>query len=159
MAHLAYFLWLLAAGVDLSGTWKLDAARSESAHQAVPIGAVILVIHQSPTGITVETRRTEAGKSEVQTEILRYLPNGAEMTTTIQDLPVKTKAHWDGNKWITETERTINGASVTTRNVHTLNSNGKELKVEKTLMVQHGYQFPGAKNYASGTDIFVKSAK
>jgi hypothetical protein len=155
---LAFFLlWL--AGVDLSGTWKMDPSRSESAHQAVPIGTVILIVKQTPTQITMESRRTEPGKTEVQSEVLSFLLNGMESTTRVFDVPVKTKAHWDGNRLITETERTVNGASVTTRNVHTLNATGKELKVDKTLTVQHGYQFEGSKSYGTGTDIFVKSAK
>jgi len=159
MPLLACFLLLLAAGVDISGTWKMDASRSESAHQAVPIGAVTLLIKQSSTEITIESRRAESGKTEVQTEILPFLLNGTESTTTVMGVPVKTKAHWDGRKLITETERVVNGASVTTRNVHTLNPTGKELKVEKTLTVQHGYQFEGSKSYGTGTDVFVKSTK
>lgn len=159
MPLLAYFLFFLAGVADLSGTWKMDATRSESAHQAVPIGSVVLIVKQTPTEIIFETRRTEAGKTEVQSEILPFLLNGTESTTKVLDVPVKTKAHWDGAKLVTETERTVNGASVTTRNVHTLNAVGKELKVEKTLTVQHGYQFEGSKSYGSGTDIFVKSAK
>ncbi len=154
-----FLLFFAAAGVDLSGTWKMDASRSESAHQAVPIGKVVLVVRQTPTQITMETRRTEPGKTEVQSDSLPFLLNGAETTTKVLDVPVKTKAHWDGEKLITETERTINGASVTTRNVHTLNAIGTELTVQKTLTVQHGYQFEGAKSYGTGTDIFVRSAK
>ena len=146
------------AGLDLSGTWKMDPSRSESAHQAVPIGTFVLVVKQTPADITIETRRTEAGKTAVQSEVLPYKLNGAETTTLLKgDDPVKTKAHWDGRRLITETERTVHGASVTTRNVHTLSGTGKELKVEKTLTVQHGYQFEGSKSYGTGTDVFVKS--
>jgi hypothetical protein len=147
-------------GLNLSGTWKMDASRSESAHQAVPIGPVLLVVKQTRTDITIETRRTGAGTTGVQSEVLPYRLNGAETTTVLDgEEPVKTKAHWEGHKLITETERSIHGASVTTRHVHTLNATGKELKVEKTLTVQHGYQFEGAKSYGSGTDVFVKSAE
>jgi hypothetical protein len=152
-------LLLFLAGVDLSGTWKMDPSRSESAHQAVPIGPVVLVVKQTETEIVLETRRVEPGTKEAQTEILPFKLNGAETTVSILDRPVKTKAHWDGAKLITETERTVNGASVTTRNVHTLSATGKELKIEKTLTVQHGYQFEGSKSYGTGTDVFVRSAK
>ena len=156
---LAPVLFFFLAGVDLSGTWKMDPGRSESAHQAVPIGPVVLIVKQTPAEITIETRRTEAGKKEAQVEVLPFLLNGAETNTKVADTPVKTKAHWEGEKLITETERVVNGASVTTRNVHTLNAASKELKIEKTLTVQHGYQFEGSKSYGTGTDIFVKSGK
>jgi hypothetical protein len=148
------------AGLDLSGTWKMDPSRSESAHQEVPIGPVVLVVKQTPADITIETRHTEPGKTAVQSEVLTYKLNGTETTTVPQGKdPVKTKAHWEGRKLITETERNINGASVTTRYVHTLNESRKELKVEKTLTVQHGYQFEGAKTSGTGTDVFIKSAE
>ena len=62
---LACVFCLLLAGADLSGTWKMDPSRSESAHQAVPIGAVVLVVRQTATSITLETRRHEASGSEV----------------------------------------------------------------------------------------------
>ena len=39
------------APVDLSGVWQMDASRSESAHQAVPIGPVTLTIKQTPAAI------------------------------------------------------------------------------------------------------------
>jgi hypothetical protein len=147
-------------GLNLSGTWKMDPSRSESAHQAVPIGPVVLVVKQTRTDIIIETLRTEAGTTAVQSEVLPYKLNGAETTIVLAGKePVKTKAHWDGRKLITETERSIQGASVTTRHIHTLNGTGKELKVEKTLTVQHGYQFEGGKSYGSGTDVFVKSAE
>ena len=59
----------LAAGAqsaaDFSGTWKMDASRSESAHQAVPIGPVTLVIKQTATDLSIETRRSDTDKSQV----------------------------------------------------------------------------------------------
>jgi len=153
-------LWAAESPPNFSGTWKMDPSRSESAHQAVPIGTVVLVMRQTPTSITIETQRTPAGTREVQTETLRYLLSGAE--TTIRDegkSAVKTKATWDGTKLITETEGTVNGASVTTRYVHSLADNRREMKLDKTLTVQHGYQFEGAKSYGTGTDIFVKTTQ
>lgn len=161
MRSLACLLLLFTAtafGVDLSGTWKMDPARSESAHQAVPIGPVLVVIQQTPSEIVIETRRTEAGKGEVHSERLPFKLNGAEMTTTVGDVAVKTKAHWDGAKLVTETERIVNESTITTRQVHSLNPTLKELKVEKTLTVQHGYQGQGEKSYGTGTDVFVKAA-
>ena len=162
-APVAAMLLLTAAtvsGVNLSGTWKMDPSRSESAHQAVPIGPVVLIIKQTATEITIETRRTEAGKTAVEIELLKYKLNGAETTIPLKGKePVTAKAHWEGDKLITETERSIQDASVTTRNVHTLNRTGKELTVEKTLTVQHGYQSQGAKSYGTGTDVFVKTTE
>ncbi len=156
---LALALPLAAPGqsaIDFSGAWKMDAARSESAHQAVPIGPVTLTIKQTATEVSIETRRSEA-KGSTQTEVLTYKLDGSESTTSATDgAPIKCKAHWEGTKLITGTTRNIQGATVTTLYVHNLNSSGNELTVQKTLTVQHGYQFEGAKSYGTGTDVFTK---
>jgi hypothetical protein len=39
----------------LSGTWSLDTERSESAHQAQPVGQVMVVIGKTDQTITIET--------------------------------------------------------------------------------------------------------
>jgi hypothetical protein len=63
-------------------------------------------------------------------------------TTAASDtgVTVTGKAHWDGAKLVVETAREINGATVTTRYVYTLSANGREMTIDKTLTVQHGYQ-------------------
>ena len=144
-------------GSNFSGTWKMDPARSESAHQAVPIGPVTLVINQTATEIGIETRRNDRGESSIQSEILTYKLDGTETAiAAVTGAPVKTKAHWNGSKLVTETERNVQGSSVTTVYIHSLDPKGKELTVDKTLLVQHGYQFGGSKSYGTGRDVFVK---
>ena len=152
----------LAAGTqsatDFSGTWKMDAARSESAHQAVPIGPVTLVIKQSATELTIETRRRDTDKSQIHSETLTYKLDGSESAMAGADgAPIKLQAHWEGAKLVTGTTRNIEGSTVTTTYVHSVDPKGSELTVHKTLTVQHGYQFDGAKNSGTGTDVFIKA--
>ena len=143
------------SAIDFAGTWKMDAARSESAHQAVPIGPVTLIIKQTATEVSIETKRAEARKSS---EILTYKLDGSESTTTGTDgAPIKCKAHWEGANFITGTTRNIQGATITTLYVHSLDPTGTELTIHKTLNVQHGYQFEGAKSYGTGTDVFIRT--
>jgi hypothetical protein len=149
-----------AQGVtNFSGTWKMDPARSESAHQAVPIGPVTLVINQTGLDLRIETRRNDPGGTAIQSEILTYKLDGTESTIAAQTgAPVKTKAHWNGAKLVTETERNVQGSSVTTVYIHSLDPKGrKELTVDKTLLVQHGYQFDGSKSYGTGRDVFIRA--
>jgi hypothetical protein len=144
-------------GSNFSGTWKMDPARSESAHQAVPIGPVTLVVNQTATELRIETRRRDPGETAIQSEVLTYRLDGKESTIAAPTGgPVKTRAHWNGNKLVTETERDVQGSSVTTVYIHSLDPKGKELTVDKTLLVQHGYQFGGSKSYGTGRDVFMK---
>ena len=84
---------------DFSGTWKMDAARSESAHQDVPTGSSTVTIQPTGTGMTMETIRSEGGKPFHETLNLKV--DGTE-TTSVGDGGgiVTAKAHWDGAKLV-----------------------------------------------------------
>lgn len=143
---------------EFSGIWKMDLARSESAHQGIPIGPMTLVIKQTPTQVSIETKTGAAGNTAASTETLTYKLDGTEETTSSgPGAPIKTKARWDGPKLIIETLRTVNGTPVTIRHALATRAGGKELTVEKTLMVQHGYQSPSGNNVGTGTDVFVRT--
>lgn len=136
----------------------MDPERSESAHQAEPIGPVTLTIKQTPASIVIETRRSNPRRTLTQTEILTFKLDGTETTTPGRNgVPVKTRAHWNGSDLVAETERNIEAASITTMYVYTLDPKGQEITVHKSLTVQHGYQFEGAKNTGTGIDVFVRT--
>ena len=138
---------------DFSGTWEMDATRSDSANSSAGSGHVTLVIKQTADEISIETR--QGG----QNETLVYKLDGTETEKPAQDNgPFQWKASWDGSKLSTETHRNINRSTVTIKEVRSLEGKGKEMLVDRTLMVQHGYTMRGAKNYSSGKDVFVRSA-
>jgi len=152
----AVSLWGQKNPVDLTGTWRMDPSRSESAHQDVAIGPVTMVITQTGADVTIETIRQETNKSAPVREVLSYKLDGSESKTSADpEHSVVTKAHWDGAALIAETTRNVKDSTVTTLYAHRLNARG-ELVIEKTLMVQHGYQFAQAKTTGRGTDVFVK---
>ena len=61
---------------SFSGTWRMDPARSESAHQGVPIESSMLVIRLKDTGLTMETTRSEGGKPAAFHETLNLRLDG-----------------------------------------------------------------------------------
>ena len=143
---------------DFSGVWQMDPSRSESAHQAVPIGPVTLIIKQNAAELSIETRRAQTHKPGVTSETLTFKLDGSENSIVGNfGAQVQAKAHWDGTKLITETLRNIQGSTVTTMHVFSLDASGKELTIDKTLTVQHGYQFERANNTGTGKDVFIKS--
>ena len=139
---------------DFSGRWQMDPSRSESAHQDVPIGPVTLKIKQDASGLTITTRWSQQGKP-ISNETLTFKLDGSE-SSMFTGTQVQTKAHWEGTKLITETSRNIQGSTVTTMHVFSLDASGKELTIDKTFTVQHGYQFQGANNTGRGKDVFIK---
>lgn len=143
-----------------TGVWRMDAERSESAHQAVPIGPVTLILKAIPTGLRIETRRTGKGKVRSTNENLEFRLDGSENVVSDNfGKPIKTKAHFDGPRLVTETVRNIQGSTVTSVQVFSLDASGNALTIDKTLTVQHGYQStsPDANNAGKGRDVFVRS--
>jgi hypothetical protein len=146
---------------DFSGVWRMDAARSESAHQAVPIGPVTLIIKLTGAELSIETRRSSKGKRESSSETLNFHLDGSEsVVPDTSGKPIKTRAHLDGAKLVTEATRDIQGSTITTVQTFTLDAKGNQMTIYKTLTVQHGYQSTSAdaNNTGRGTDVFVRSA-
>jgi len=143
---------------SFSGTWTMDPSRSESAHQDVPTGASTLVIRLTDAELIMETTRNEADKPFHET--LTFKLDGSETASTGDGgVTVNGKAHWDGPKLIVETARNVQDSTVTTVYVHTLSPNGRNLIIDKTLTVQHGYQGASAPTTGHGKDVFVRAAK
>src|SRR5438477_7103947 len=91
-----------------SGVWQMDPSRSDSAHQAVPIGPVTLIIKQNAAELSIETRRAHKGKPAISSETLTFKLDGSENSIVGNfGVPVEVKAHWEGTKLITETSRNI----------------------------------------------------
>ena len=131
---------------NFSGTWTMDASRSESAHQSDPIGPVTLVITQTDRELTIDTTTSSATGHAV------YLLTGAE-----SKIPGGTAtAHWDGTRLVVDAVRDVRGTTVTTKETRSLNASGDEMLVDTVLVVQHGYSQKGAQNYGTGKDVYVR---
>ncbi|MEJ7607012.1 MAG: hypothetical protein WKF37_12295 [Bryobacteraceae bacterium] len=137
---------------DFSGSWEMDATRSESAHSSTSSGPVTLVMKQSASEVSIETRQNG------QSETIVYKLDGSESQKPAQDNgPFQWTARWEGTKLVTETHRNVNRATVTIKEILSLDSKAKEITVERTVTVQHGYSMRGTQNYSSGKDVFVKA--
>jgi hypothetical protein len=136
---------------NFTGTWVMDEKRSVSANSGTPYVPVTLVIKQTDTTITVETRQGE------QSETIVYRLDGTQIEKSAEGgHAFQWRAKWEGTKLQTETDRNINGATVTIKEALSLTA-PKELTIDRTLIVQHGYTMRGARNYSSGKDVFTKS--
>ena len=120
---------------DFSGTWTRDAAQSDPPSQGGG-GSSGHTISQTATGITV----TIAGRGGPETSI--YKLDGTESTNQVQSpegpLTVTGTAKWDGASLIIETRREIRGMTITTKEVRTLDTTGKEMTIEATTQSPQG---------------------
>jgi len=154
-AALAVFLLaqaMTAAKPDFSGTWTMDRSRSESAMQEQPIGSMTVAITVTTTSVTVETTRD--GKPEVATYTIEEKPSGPGVMGA-----GTRRAYWDGLRLVTEGAGNVQGQTVSVREARTLNAARTEMTVESTVTVQHGYTFRGARNYATGKDVYTRTAR
>jgi hypothetical protein len=137
---------------DFSGTWRLDPGRSESSIQGYPSEPTRLEIQQSEKSITIVTTvgtlRTKA----------TYPMTAAPTTTFSVEGAPEGRAYWTGASLVTEGTRVIQGQTVAVKETRTLGADGKEMTVDAIVIVQHGYQFRGAKNYGAGRDVYVRVA-
>jgi hypothetical protein len=145
---------------DFSGTWSMDASRSQSAALDEPVKSMTLVIKQSPTDLNIEYTRD----GRVQT--VTYKPGspagaggpGATSATSGRASIPASVWYWDGPKIVTEALRDVNGTTVRHKATFTLEASGAELTVESLVVVEHGYTQRGAQNYGAGKDVFKKVA-
>ena len=136
---------------NFTGTWAMDEKRSVSANSGTPYVPITLVIKQTDTTMTVETRQGE------HSETIVYRLDGSQTEKPAEGgHAFQWRAQWEGAKLVTETHRNINGSTVTVKESLSL-TNPRELTVDRTLIVQHGYTMRGTRNYSSGTDVFTKS--
>ena len=138
---------------DFSGTWTMDLARSQSAQQGEAIKPVTFVINQIATQVRIETTRGNEKEN-----VLYPLTKSRASASPAPGASGQPEAYWDGEKLVTETQRQVNGYTVTVKEVRTLGPGGADMTVETTVIVQHGYSMPGAKNYGTSKDVFIRSA-
>jgi hypothetical protein len=134
---------------DFSGSWKLDVERSISPTYPGFVGPVVWVITQSRDTMTVEMHRGPRTFTIAYT-LFDKLPTGPAPK------PPSYRGHWDGESLITESTQDIEGQTVETRETRSLANGGREMIIERTVQVEHGYNVRGARSYGSGRDIFVK---
>ena len=110
---------------DFSGTWTRVADKNAPAAQG---GSSSHTIRQTATEIAV----TIAGRGGPETSM--YKLDGSTSTNKSQSpegpLTGAGTAKWDGASLVIETTREIRGMTITTREVRTLDTTGKEMTID-----------------------------
>jgi hypothetical protein len=126
---------------DFSGTWTMDAAKSDPAPQGRGGGGGgggSVTIKQTATELSVQTQ----GRQGPQT--MTYKLDGSESSNEQMGrggaVTVKSKAKWDGSSLVIESTRDMGGMSITTKEVRRLDNGGKDMIVESTTQTPNGEQ-------------------
>jgi len=138
----------VASKPDFSGKWTMDRSRSQS---ETPDGTR-LTIKQTATEISIETAE---GSNNTWTRT--YPIEASPKPTDPGAASAGSRAYWDGVKLITEAVGNISGQTVSTKETRWLNPAGTEMTVESLIVVQHGYQTQGSRNYGAATSVYVRA--
>ena len=118
---------------DFSGTWTMDAAKSDPApagRGGGGGGGGSVTIKQTGTELSVQTQ----GRQGPQT--MTYKLDGSASTNTVMgrggSQEVKSTAKWDGSSLVIETTRDMGGTSITQKEVRRLDNGGKDMIVDTT---------------------------
>lgn len=146
------FAWLAAlqAPPDFSGTWTMDLDRSESPHQGDGFEPPRLVIAQSATQVSIQTKRRAGATTATYTITAPKAPEAAGPAAG-------GRAFWDGAVLVTEGTRVVQGQTVSVRERRALDATGNEMSVETLVVVQHGYSFRGGQNFGAAKDVYRRA--
>ena len=141
------------SAVNFSGAWTMVPDRSESPQQSPPLNSLSFTIDHAATELTVLATRD--GVTSTTKYAVGTTANAARGTTTVD--AGTARAYWDGPRLVTEQAGTVQGQTVSIKQILGLNGDGSEMTVETLLVVQHGYTWRGAKNYGAKTDVFIRT--
>jgi hypothetical protein len=133
LALTAFCLAALAAGPqddkkpDLSGTWKLDTAKSDFGMMPPPDSQTNVIEHKDPK-LKVKTT-TKGGMREGESES-NYTTDGEESSNKMGEMDVKTTAKWDGKKLVMHSKLDMQGNEVLIDQTYSLSDDAKVLTVD-----------------------------
>lgn len=148
----ALLLALQTAAPDFSGTWTMVPERSGSPQQSEPVTRMTFVIAQAGDQIRIDS---QSGADKPISSVYPFAPVPKQPSEPMS--ANQARAYWEGPKLIVERGGTINGQTVSAKQLLSLNPERSELTVERTVIVQHGYTLKGTPNYATVTDVFVRA--
>ncbi len=111
---------------NFSGTWKLNAAKSDYGPIPAPEKLQRTIKHSDPD-LNIST--TQTGQQGESTTELVYTTDGKPVTNKTPRGEVTGNAKWDGNVLVIASKREMQGAEITTNERWTLSEDGKMLTI------------------------------
>ena len=155
--HFSFAVALILAltaqpAADFTGRWRMIPERSGSPGQSDPVTIMTFVITQAPDQIQIDAT---SGADKTITAVYPFTPTPKQPSEPLS--ANQARAYWQDDKLVVERGGTINGQTVSAKQLLTLNADRSELTVERTVIVQHGYTLKGTPNYATVTDVFKRA--
>ncbi len=127
---------------NFSGTWTFDASRSDAppagrGGRGGGGGRGLAALGMSPDAPVVITQK----ETEITIGPATYKLDGSPSTIAGgRGGSAQATAKWDGGKLVIETSRDMRGNTIKTKEIRSLDSSGKEMRVELTISAPQGEQ-------------------
>jgi hypothetical protein len=134
-ASRVFFAALLAASWGLlqaqakpnfSGTWKLNAGKSNFGPMPAPETRTDKITHRDPD---LKDSFTQSGPMGEVTAEMKYSTDGKETTSSIRDNQIKSTAKWEGDELVIAGKTSFEGGDVTLADRWSLSADGKTLTI------------------------------
>ena len=112
---------------DFSGTWKMNAAKSDFGQMPPPDTLTEKITHQDPS-LKVNVASTGGMQGDMTYDI-SYTTDGKECVNHMGDNEFKSTLNWDGNDLVVDTKGSFSGNDFTSKGRWTLSADGKTLTI------------------------------
>ena len=124
---------------NFSGTWNLDAAKSDFGMMPAPESIVMVVDHKEPTVKVTTTQKSQMGDSSNDST---YTTDGKENVNKVRgpagDQDVKSTTKWSGTTLTTSRAIEAQGMSIGIDDSWDLSADGKVLTINRQLKTPQG---------------------
>lgn len=137
ISTLALFANLVSAQdkPNFSGTWKMDASKSDFGPMPSPSKMERTIDHKDPMLTFKSVQTTDNGE---QTSETKYMTDGTDSVNKQRGADVKSVAKWDANKLVVKTKREAQGMEISITETWTLAEGGKVLNIVNNINTPQG---------------------
>jgi hypothetical protein len=114
------------AATNLSGEWKMNAAKSDFGPQPAPEFMVRTIKHNDPSLEISTHQKGAAGETTTQ---LKYTTDGKESINKLPSGEAKGSAKWQGANLVIDTSREFQGMTLIGKETWTVSDGGKVLTI------------------------------
>jgi hypothetical protein len=122
---------IVAAAPDFSGSWKIDAAKSNFGALGAPEKFERTIAHSEPN---IEYTTTYSFQGREVVSVLKYTTDGTEATNVVSDVETKGSAKWDGETLVIESTRPSSNGDIRMVERWTSVEGGAGIQVEAKMI-------------------------
>jgi hypothetical protein len=121
---LAFAAFADDAKPNFSGTWKLNAGKSDFGPMPPPDSRTDTIDHKDP--VVKESVAMSTGQGDMQWDIT-YTTDGKDSKNTVMGSEMTSNAHWEGKTLVVDSKATFDGNDMTIHGTMVLSDDGKTL--------------------------------